>query len=51
MKRKKWIKIAPLNVARCTASSTVYKNRIYIFGGFIGKGRTAEIECYDRVIN
>lgn len=45
--RKKWEHVGSLNVARCTGNSFVYKNSIYIAGGFTPTSkRTNTIEVY-----
>ena len=49
---KKWVEMAPLNQARCSAMSFLLKNKIYIFGGYKGNGeRENSIEIFDDVLN
>ena len=49
---KKWIEIAPLNQARCSAMTFVLKNKLHLFGGYKGNGeRENSIEIYDEIIN
>lgn len=43
----KWQMIAPMNIQRCTSNSTVYKGKVYVFGGYNGVGRVREIERYN----
>lgn len=51
LRKKKWETIAPMNTRRCTASTTSFKNHIYVFGGYICSGRSGAIERYDELHN
>lgn len=45
----KWSRIGRLNVRRCTAVATSYKNRLYVIGGYRGDGRCKSIETYNEM--
>lgn len=45
----KWELIGKMNVRRCTAVATSYKNRIYVIGGYRGEGRCKGIETYNEL--
>ena len=47
MTERKWKKVAPMTIPRSTGFSLIFKNRIYVFGGYSGKSkRSKKIECY-----
>ena len=49
--KESWEPIAFLNCARCTSNAITYKNSVYVFGGYYGKGRIREIERYNLAKN
>mgnify|MGYP000863847884 FL=1 len=48
---KEWQEIAPLKYRRSTAVAVACFNRVYIFGGHKGEGRTNTIERYNELQN
>lgn len=49
---KRWLEIALVNNARCSAMVFILKNQIHLFGGYKGNGeRDNSIEIYNEILN
>ena len=49
LETEKWKSTGSLNVQRCTSNATIFRGKVYVFGGFNGSGRVREIERYNEL--